>query len=1113
MAEPTDQSEPMGRIGAKKQEIQAAFTKLHSLYSQMMKPMPTDTGDGTYLADEAPQGVIADLDGIVRDADVMGIQDYGTLVKMAKDKFTGAAMDDKEYLMEGLIRVAAKLPMGDKVDTRITDTFITQLWDDLQHPPQSMLGEKYQYRQADGSYNSLIHPMLGAAHTPYARTAKPVLIRPPPPDPAVLFDSLMAREKPEPHPNRISSMLFYLASIIIHDLFRTDHDDFAMSNTSSYLDFSPLYGSDEKEQKTMRTFSDGKIKPDCFSETRLLNFPPGVGCLLIMFNRFHNYMVEQLALINENGQFTKPVKGAPPHPHVKTLEQYDEDLFQTGRLITCGLYVNIILIDYVRTILNLNKTDDNWQLNPRAVIPNGPPLGVGNQVSAEFNLVYRWHSAVSDRDDKWTQEAVKRMFLPEHIDPDTLPMSDLLKKLDEVQKKQEGQDPLERNFAGLKRNDRDRKFNDDDLVKILTDGIRDPANAFGARKVPTVMRSIEILGIRQARAWNVASLNEFRQRFGLKPHRKFTDINSDKTVAEQLMRLYDHPDNVELYPGLVVEEAKKPSIPGAGLTPGFTISRAVLSDATALVRGDRFYTIDFHPKKLTNFGYKEVDFDLAIDNGCVFYKLFLRAFPNHFQHNSVYPHYPLTVPDEMEKVLRTLKKVDKYNFDLPGRMGEPKMIFTYAAAKQIFLDPATFKVTWGKAMEYLMGPSGKNFMLAGDDPPNEESRDLMTTGLYPGGRESTKWKDEVKKYYEEITIELLKDHSYTLGGPNKTTINQVDIVRDVGNMAHVHFSAELFSLPLKTKKHPHGLFTEKELYLVMAAVFICIFFDVDPEHSFPLRQTAHEVTQVLGKVMEAEVSKIKAEGVFTALMQFIRPGGGALADYGAHMIKHLSKSGMDTRELVWGNLIGTAGGMVANQGQLLAQVLDYYFNEGAKHLNDMSETARKNTPEADDRMMHYFLEGCRLSGETGVFRRVDKETSIEDNGTTYNFKPNDTLVVNLKAVSRDSRKFPDPDNVHLDRPVDDYITFGAGAHQCLGMEMTRIALTTMLKTIFKLEKLRPAAGPQGKIRKVLKDFYPGDALPESWHFHAYLTENLDGYFPLPTTMKVNWDGELPTAGP
>lgn len=28
----------------------------------------------------------------------------------------------------------------------------------------------------------------------------------------------------------------------------------------------------------------------------------------------------------------------------------------------------------------------------------------------------------------------------------------------------------------------------------------------------------------------------------------------------------------------------------------------------------------------------------------VIYKLFLRAFPNHFKGNSVYAHYPMTIP-------------------------------------------------------------------------------------------------------------------------------------------------------------------------------------------------------------------------------------------------------------------------------------------------------------------------------------------------------------------------------------------------------------------------------------------------------------------------------------
>lgn len=44
--------------------------------------------------------------------------------------------------------------------------------------------------------------------------------------------------------------------------------------------------------------------------------------------------------------------------------------------------------------------------------------------------------------------------------------------------------------------------------------------------------------------------------------------------------------------GLQAEEAK-PSVEGSGLCPGYTISRAILSDAIALVRGDRFFTIDF----------------------------------------------------------------------------------------------------------------------------------------------------------------------------------------------------------------------------------------------------------------------------------------------------------------------------------------------------------------------------------------------------------------------------------------------------------------------------------------------------------------------------------------
>ena len=118
-----------------------------------------------------------------------------------------------------------------------------------------------------------------------------------------------------------------------------------------------------------------------------------------------------------------------------------------------------------------------------------------------------------------------------------------------------------------------------------------------------------------------------------------------------------------MYPGMVSESAKIPMVPGVGIAPTYTISRAILSDAVALVRGDRFYTLDYNPKNLTNWGYSEVQYDLAVQQGwyeiivrdarvfltahSVIYKLFLRAFPNHFKPNSVYAHYPMTIPRQV----------------------------------------------------------------------------------------------------------------------------------------------------------------------------------------------------------------------------------------------------------------------------------------------------------------------------------------------------------------------------------------------------------------------------------------------------------------------------------
>ncbi|KAH7065052.1 heme peroxidase [Macrophomina phaseolina] len=1072
-------SEPeLSQLDKTRKEVSNALSALSTLINQALKPVPTGTGNGADLSDEDYHtDAVEAAEAGLSDLSHMGITDYKTLYEVLQQKITGELVDDKTYFMERLIQAVAGLPDTSPLGKKLTDGFLTQLYGDLQHPPQSYLGGHLKYRMADGSWNSLKHPKLGAAGMPYARTVQPKTPQPVAlPDAGVVFDSLMVRKKSEKHPNRISSMLFYLASIIIHDLFHTDHDDFSKSKTSSYLDLAPLYGSNDDDLSRMRTFKDGKIKPDCFAEERLLLFPPGVGVLLIMFNRFHNYVAGQLADINEGNRFSKPVEGRSG-PHAQTWEKYDEDLFQTARLITCGLYVNCILLDYVRTILNLNKTDSNWALNPRADI-KGVEQGVGNQVSAEFNLVYRWHSVISDRDEKWTEDLWKELF-PDK-DPKNMEMHEFLARLNKLAE-QTPKEPEKRTFNKLQRK-ADGTFDDDALVKILTESIEDCANSFGALRVPAVMRAIE-------------------EAFQLDPHTTFEDINPE--VADQLKHLYETPDRVELYPGLVVESAKEPMVPGSGLCTNYTISRGVLSDAVALVRGDRFYTLDNHPKLLTNWGFALIQPDAEIDNGCVFYKLFTRAFPNHFKPDSVYAHYPLTIPSEMESVLKTLGKAHMYTFDKPRYEGHPQLVYSYECAEKILGDKATFHVTWGPAMEFLMGKPAKNFMLAGDGYENMESRKMISEALY-----IKEWQKEVKKYYLTKSEEILKKKSYKLGD----NLNQVDLVRDVGNLVHIHFAADLFLLPLKTENNPHGIFTEHELYMILAAVFTVVFFDLDPGSSFPLRQKGQKATQSLGKLVELKVKEIKAGGgILSSAMSMIFPSaetGNSLEHYGTHLIKRLLKTDKDVHDLVWGHIMGTAGGMAPNQGQLFAQTIEFFLTteQGRALLPTCRALALRDDDEAFDALMHYFMEGSRLGGETGVFRYATKPVTVIDAGRTIELKQGDKIMVHLRAASRDPAIFPDPDQVKVDRPLEAYIHLGAGPHQCLGLPMTRIALTTLFKVVLKeCPNLRVAKGPQGTIRKVEQAMGPPELERKEVRYHKYLTEMNDSFFPFPQSLKVNWD--------
>ena len=139
----------------------------------------------------------------------------------------------------------------------------------------------------------------------------------------------------------------------------------------------------------------------------------------------------------------------------------------------------------------------------------------------------------------------------------------------------------------------------------------------------------------------------------------------------------------------------------------------------------------------------------------------------------------------------------------------------------------------------------------------------------------------------------------------------------MGNIAPVHFAANVFSLPLKTEEHPHGVYSEEEMYMVLAIIFTCVFFDLDPTKSFPLRLAAKAVTQQLGTLVEANVKTVNATGWIAGIVDGMHQNHSPLTDYGVHMVRRLLESGMGASEITWSQIVPTAGVMVANQAQVV----------------------------------------------------------------------------------------------------------------------------------------------------------------------------------------------------
>ncbi|KAJ4351877.1 uncharacterized protein N0V89_007221 [Didymosphaeria variabile] len=1014
----------------------------------------------------------------------LGLQNAKTMVEAIPQLGSGDPIDDKELLLEHGVSMLQGMPLNSSLSEKISDGFITMLWQDLPHPPPTVAGPTARYRRHDGGGNSPWDPELGKAGSPYARNVPPLKPKGPNlPNVEDVYEALLKREGPfQKHPSGLNRLFFSFATVVIHECFQTSRSDPWINETSSYVDLGTLYGNTEKEQKYVRTYDNGLIYPDSIASDRIMMMPPGVVAVLLLFSRNHNHIAENLFTINECGKY-KPWDRLDE----EGKKWQDEDIFQLTRNINVGFFASVVLRDYVASILNTPRANSEWSLDlGKEIRERGKRVerGTGNLVSVEFAVLYHWHAALSAADDQWMEDIIRDAF-PDinSIQEVTVDMyKEMMKKYGSRFRRQE---PREWTFGGLQRGP-DGRFDDRQLADLIKHCIEEPAHAFGARGTPQSLKIVDIMGQLQARdVFNVCTLNEFRRYLNLKPYETFEDWNPDTTVARAAELLYGDIENMELYPGLMAE-CTKPFMPGSGVCPGQTTGRGILDDAVSLVRGDRFLSYDFNSTTLTHWGAAKLQEPAAGSYGGVLPKLILNGLPGAFSGTSSYALLPFYTPDAAREILKGNDVLHLYELSRPP---SDRVIFslqTNEGCKKAFEDRATFRTMYQTAIRNITG--GNEFMIGWDDPKRHDSRSKSLHKLI--------FEEDFEKHVTDFFVsnvqKLIQENSLVAVKGRKS----IDIVRDVTNIAPILWLAERFALPLKTAEQPRGVLSIYDTFTIYLTLFIYQSFNIIPAEEWKLREAAVKAAEPLRKIFETHLKT--QSGAVEHFVDWLANGSALDVGPDADRLYHgLRDTKLPIEELVT-DCIGISTPIVGNLTQQASLLIDLYLRpEYEEYKKRITQLAYMNDAASEKELQGFVFEGMRHANSVpGLPRVTTRDVTIVDGARgPISIPAGRTVLIATSMAAMDPIAFPDPEKINPHRPLKNYTLFGHGLHYCFGQQLVGASLAATLREVFKLKNVRRAPGKQGvfttvehkiaglKIKKYLDASSREAAVPTSLTLH------------------------------
>ena len=340
---------------------------------------------------------------------------------------------------------------------------------------------------------------------------------------------------------RSSTLFCFFAQWFTDSFLRTDPKDWRRNTSNHEIDLCQIYGLTQADTDLLREKSGGRLKHRATpnGDFPALLFNPdgervadaflGLSYIDASTGRYRNLVIppeldtpERRARLFAAGLergnstiFYSALNTLFLREHnrlaaeiSKRHPEFDDDrVFEHARNTNLAQLLKIIIEDYInhlsaaplRFFVDVGKAERRrWYRT--------------NRISAEFDLLYRWHSLTPDRVTVQGQTLAPGQFLYGNA---------LLEQVG--------------------------------VEAALADAAQQPAGRIGLGNTPAFLQAFDLAAIEKSRTWRLRSYNEYREAFGLPPLHSMLQLTRDPAVTSRLEALYGHVDKVELLVGLLAE--------------------------------------------------------------------------------------------------------------------------------------------------------------------------------------------------------------------------------------------------------------------------------------------------------------------------------------------------------------------------------------------------------------------------------------------------------------------------------------------------------------------------------------------------------------------------------